>query len=227
MKRTKYFKGSFYECECGKTFLHSQSLNAHFSHCEIHHSSLGTVRKKRPHEISHTMSGWSKFSKEELQEIHNKTGKTLSEKIAKGELKASFQGRKQSEEAKKKLRESTIAYLKLHKNFQGPRYSEKACKFIDELNSRFGFHLQHALNGGEFSINGYFVDGYDKELNLVFEYDEEAHYKDLKANLLKDKDLRRQNNIIQKLHCRFIRFNEKENILYEVLKDGLKILNMN
>ena len=71
-------------------------------------------------------------------------------------------------------------------------------------------------NGGEFKICGYFVDGYDKDLNIVFEYDEPKHYIDIENNLLKDKDIQRQNIIINKLNCSFWRYNEKLNLLYKV-----------
>ena len=60
------------------------------------------------------------------------------------------------------------------------------------------------------------VDGYDKEKNIVFEYDEKRHYKDVYNNILKDKDINRQNEIIAKLGCRFFRYNETIDLLYEV-----------
>ena len=33
--------------------------------------------------------------------------------------------------------------------------------------------MQHALNGGEVRIGNYWVDGYDKENKIIFEYDED------------------------------------------------------
>ena len=103
-------------------------------------------------------------------------------------------------------------------NYKGTkaRYSHKACKFIENLNKEKGWNLQHAENGGEYSICGYFVDGYDKERNIVFEYDERAHYKDRENNILKDKDIQRQQNIINELHCEFWRYNEYLNLLYKI-----------
>jgi len=48
----------------------------------------------------------------------------------------------------------------------------------------------------------------------VVEYDEPRHY-DNEGNL-KQKDIIRQNEIIQKLNCYFFRYNEKKKELYEV-----------
>ena len=61
------------------------------------------------------------------------------------------------------------------------RYSKKGCKLMDELNEKNSWHLQHAENGGEFFVDGYWVDGYDEQNNIVFEYDEPKHYKDEKT----------------------------------------------
>ena len=76
--------------------------------------------------------------------------------------------------------------------------------------------MQHALNGGEILCLGYWLDGYDKDLNIVFEYDEARHYKDIKNNILTDKDIQRQQNIINKLQCEFWRYNEELDFLYKV-----------
>lgn len=126
-------------------------------------------------------------------------------------------GTKLSDEHKAKIRKSTIEYLKnTNSNFVGPRYNKNACKYIDMLNKQNNWHLQHAENGGEICIDGYYLDGYDKDLNIVFEYDESRHYKDINNNILIDNDINRQNYIIKKLGCRFFRYNETTNNLYEV-----------
>ena len=84
------------------------------------------------------------------------------------------------------------------------------------MNEKFGWNLQHAENGGEVSIAGYFLDGYDKELNIAFEYDEPIHYIDIENNILREKDIERQNYIIEKLNCKFYRYNEKLDKFYEI-----------
>lgn len=99
-------------------------------------------------------------------------------------------------------------------------YNENACKFIDQMNEKFGYKLQHALNGGEITVSGFSLDGYDKEKNIVFEYDEPKHNK--KCQIEKDKI--RQQIIIDKLNpIKFLRFNEEYNKLIDILS-GREIL---
>ena len=80
---------------------------------------------------------------------------------------------------------------------------------------------KHAKNNNaEEMILWYYPDGYDKEKNIVFEYDESHHY--YKDGSLKSKDIKRQKEIIKHTNCNFYRYDEKRNRLYEVkLKDGL------
>jgi len=75
--------------------------------------------------------------------------------------------------------------------------------------------LQHALNGGEITVGPYYLDGYDKELNMAFEYDEPAHYVDVHNNILTERDKSRMQYIKEQLHCKFVRYNEQLNLLYE------------
>ncbi len=63
------------------------------------------------------------------------------------------------------------------------------------------------MNGGEFHIKelGYWVDGYDKNNNIVYEYDEKSHFVN---GELKQKDVNRQEEIVNFLGCEFIRIEE-------------------
>jgi len=54
----------------------------------------------------------------------------------------------------------------------------------------------------QYKIGGYFVDGYCKELNIVFEVDEIYHKKQ------KEKDKTREDYIKEKLNCKFIRIKD-------------------
>ncbi len=120
-------------------------------------------------------------------------------------------------ESKLKLRKKMIAYIKKNGNGKfGQHHSKKGCDYIDKLNEEKQWNLQHALNGGEYEVCGYFLDGYDKELNIAFEYDEPKHYKDVYNNILNDRDVIRQKEIINFLKCEFYRYNEKLNFLYKV-----------
>ena len=52
-----------------------------------------------------------------------------------------------------------------------------------------------------------------KKRNIVVEYDESHHY-DIYGRL-KDKDVKRMNDIIGQSHCRFYRYNESTKEFYE------------
>ena len=117
-------------------------------------------------------------------------------------------------EQKEKL--SKIMKNRHTKGKQCINYSEKACKFIDKLNEERGWNLQHALNGGEIRCGRYYLDGYDKELNIAFEYDELRHYTNAQLNILCEKDVKKMNFIKKKFNCRFFRYNEKLDLLYEI-----------
>ena len=204
-----------WQCECGKIFNTYQGLNGHMSHCDYHHEIMGTKKKLRPNELNHSMN-WENKTPEELKEIYKKAGKTISEKIKSGEIKPSFKGKQHSKETKEKIRTSTISYIRKTKGGFRARYSIRACEYINKLNEEKHWNLQHAENGGEISFGGYFVDGYDKDLNIVFEYDEGKHYTDIENNILKQKDIERQNYIIEKIGCEFWRYNEAMDLLYKI-----------
>lgn len=86
-KQSKYkISDNLYRCECGKEFNNAQSLNAHLSHCKFHCECVGKEFKQRKHELNHTMSGWDKFSKDDINKINIKIKNTLLEKYSSGEL---------------------------------------------------------------------------------------------------------------------------------------------
>jgi predicted RNA-binding Zn-ribbon protein involved in translation (DUF1610 family) len=88
-----------------------------------------------------------------------------------------------------------------------PFYNKNACHYFDQLNKEYGWNLRHALNGGEINVIGYSLDAYDKDENIVVEYDEPNHY-DRFGNL-KQRDIIRMKTIIKYLHCKFYRYNQK------------------
>jgi hypothetical protein len=213
-KQSKYkISDNLYKCECGREFNKSQSLNAHFSHCDYHHKCLGTERKGHFSEIHHSM-GWELTkTPEEIKECLSKGGKTLRKKFKTGELIPSWLGKHHSEETKDKIR---ITQAKNHKILEtGPLYNKKSIEYINQLNKDKGWCLQHAENGGEITCAGYYLDGYDKNLNIAFEYDEPKHYKDKENNILRDYDVHRMNRIKEILGCTFWRYNEYLNLLYK------------
>lgn len=122
----------------------------------------------------------------------------------KRKMSAALKGRKLSKETKRKMRLSAIQRIerdRLNGNQLFPRFNPTACKKMDEYGELYGFNFQHAMNGGEFHIKelGYFVDGYDKEKNVVIEIDESHH------NRTQTKDKKRQDEIVNLLGCKFIR----------------------
>ena len=94
-----------------------------------------------------------------------------------------------------------------------PCFNRNACKYFDELSKQNEWELQHAENGGEIHLNeiGYWLDAYDKNKNIVVEYDEPKHF--TKNGKLKKKDIDRMNEICKHLKCEFWRYNEKKKTL--------------
>lgn len=101
-----------------------------------------------------------------------------------------------------------------------PRYNPEACKIIENYGKENGYNFQHAENGGETFVKGVgcFLDGYDKDKNVVIEFYERFHY-NINGEL-KSKDLRRENDIIKFLKCSFIRINayDKNNLKIEIIQ---------
>jgi len=85
-------------------------------------------------------------------------------------------------------------------------YNSKSISIIEEYAKINGYNFQHAENGGEYFIKelGYWVDGYDKDKNVVIEYCE-GHHNQPKRHL---KDEKRKQEIINYLNCEFIEIRE-------------------
>ena len=207
-----------YVCLCGKQFDNSLSFAGHCGHCDKIAQQYHNKEHCRDfyHMNKGHMVGWENKSEEEITEIYNKGGNTRKIKYNNGELVPGFLGKHHTEETKEKQRIGMLKNICFKFGNVRANYSQKACDYIDKLNSIKHWHLKHALNDGEKFVAGYFLDGYDEQLNIAFEYDEKKHYKDVNNNILTDKDLIRQNNIINKLHCSFFRYNETLDKLYKV-----------
>lgn len=199
---------------CGKEIANKGCLTIHEQSCiqnpkhTKNPNRNGNGGLKNGHSCK--WKGTNKFNNPSIQKRIN----TYKIKYNNGEYKNL--GHKHTEETKQHLREVFENKIKEQKGSFKCFYAKRACKYIDKLNEEKHWNLQHAENGGEVNCLGYWLDGYDKELNIVFEYDEPKHYKDVINNILKDKDIQRQNNIINKLNCQFWRYNEYLDLLYKV-----------
>ena len=108
---------------------------------------------------------------------------------------------------KRLKRIEVISRNKFEGNQVFPSYNKKGCKIFDKISEENNITIQHALNGGEYYIVelGYWLDGYDKNNNIVYEFDEKYHFKNGK---LKEKDINRQKEIENHLGCKFIRIKD-------------------
>jgi hypothetical protein len=140
------------------------------------------------------------------------TGMRHSEE-SKKKISNSGKGRITSEETKEKLRIATRRAIEngkiCVKNWFC--FNPWSCIYIDALSLDTGWNLQHAENGGEIRCLWYSLDGYDKERNIAFEYDEQRHFNF--DGTLKECDVVRMQKIVKELNCQFYRYNEPKNEL--------------
>ena len=137
--------------------------------------------------------GEFKHSEETKELLRNKVlGKTYEE----------IMGVEKALKAKEKQRKSAIKRMDIHKIF----FNDLACEYFDWLNVINDWNGQHALNGNEKEVYGYFVDYYEPEHNIVIEWDEPHHYK--KKSVF-NKDRIREQEIIKELKCDFYRINQE------------------
>ena len=140
------------------------------------------------------------MSKSHIGKHHSEETKQKISKTGTGKTRRPF-----SEETKRKMRLSAIKRIETRLGTAIPNYNIGACKIIEDYGIANGYNFQRAENGGEFYIKtlGYYVDGYDKDKNVVVEVDEQHHF-DRNGNL-KEKDITRQREIQNFLSCNFIR----------------------
>lgn len=182
-----------YECPyCQKLFDSKKKVCGHLHGCKQHPN-------KKMHD-----------------QAYKQGGKTLIKHLKEGLVQPSFKGRKHSEESKRKMRISAAKYLQTIRATPC-RYNKSSIAILESIAKEHGWNIQHAENGGEFYTGiGYFVDAYDKEKNIVLEFDEAAHYADAENNLLSEEDIKRQKEIIDHLHCEYWRYNSVTNVLWKV-----------
>lgn len=162
--------------------------------------------------------GWNRGLTKETDQRVAKGANEMKRRCA---LKEINTGHPQTEYAKQRLRALRLKEIEERGiAIYSPNFSKRACEYIDHLNESKGWNLQHALNGGETRIDNYFLDGYDKVLNIAFEYDEPRHYLNVEESILRESDVVRMQRIYDRLKCRFFRYNEQKDTLYEVIFSG-------
>lgn len=125
---------------------------------------------------------------------------------------AAHKGKVISENTKYKMRLAAIKRMNVLGITQYRNYNPVACQYFDKLNIEKQWNLQHAKNGGEVQIYGYFIDAYDKNKNIIVEYDEPHHSRPC----IKKKDLERQDRLKAHLQCDFYRYDESKKQLIKV-----------
>ena len=144
------------------------------------------------------------------EEYKEKLSRALknSEKFKEAHQKEEYRNLRRKLAREQICRNIELSGKDISKRYFIPNFNIKACEYFDKIMKETGTHIQHALNGGEFCIKelGYFVDGYDKENNIVYEFDENYH--NTKAQ--KEKDILREEQIKKVLKCKFIRIKENE-----------------
>lgn len=131
-----------------------------------------------------------KYGLKEAEKLKKETSLKLKEKWKKREP---F-----STQTKKKMRLSAIKRIEKSKFNAGqlkPNYNPDGCKIIDAYGKKNGYNFQHAENGGEICIDGYFPDGVDEKRKTIIEIDEKHHF-DVNGNL-RQKDIDRQKYILR------------------------------
>jgi hypothetical protein len=117
--------------------------------------------------------------------IHNRKGKKF------GPL---------SQQHRRKIRESAIDYygrIRYKNKLLYPNIGKHEKQILDLLETLLETEIER-----QYQVCGYFVDGYSKNLNTVFEVDEPFHFHN---NKMREEDIERQNEIYDKMHCYFLR----------------------
>jgi hypothetical protein len=123
-----------------------------------------------------------------------------------------FHGKHHTNEARRKMRIAACKrVLELQRNDKDGRINNvglKEGKYFSQIekNRRWdGVYYEKSNRQHLIENLGYFVDYYEPNLNIVIEYDEPRHY--VYGNL-KEKDIKRMDEIKDHLKCKFFRYNE-------------------
>lgn len=178
-----------------------------------YNKSRGHIGTSNPNYGSSYYDRWvEKYGKEIADEMN----KEVSLKKSKANYDREY--KPLSYEARKKMSESAKRRIKNQSQFIS--YNKNAIPIIEQYGIDNGYTFQHAENGGEFLVPNifYYLDGYDKEHNVVIEYYEKHHFNS--DGSLSERDILRRENIMKELDCMFVEIDYLGNIkVYENKKD--------
>ncbi len=137
------------------------------------------IEKRRKGMIGHIVS----------LETKRKIGKANKGKVSHNK------GKKMSDKQKRKIRISAFEYVKKIHNILWPCIGKNEKRILDKLEQELDVKIIR-----QYKCEGYFVDGYIEEINVVIEVDERPK--------IKDKDIERERIIKNKLNCKFVRIND-------------------
>jgi hypothetical protein len=215
------------KCQCGKIVKH-QSYQSYLRAlnekrlCQVcipRKSWLGKKhQEKTKQKISNSNKG-KEYNKSKLGIKESDITKQKKSLALKGRV-GTFLNKKHFLETKLKMRLKRIEDLnkKFPLGWTSPNYNKKACKLFEEINKTLNWIGQHAENGKEKIVLGYFLDYYEPNLNIAIEYDEKTHEKPKQ----KRRDEEKQKLITEHLKCKFYRIKEGEEYLWkEILRNEI------
>lgn len=174
------------------------------NHSEESKRKMSKSAKERYKENEHPMKEkglmgvWKeKYSKKKFEKKKDEFYETVSKTMT---------GVSKTEEHRRNIRKAFVQEMKNKLGeFDGfvPNYNPDACRLIEEYGEKHGYNFQHAENGGEVFVAGYWVDGYDEEANVAIEVDEPHHYN--RNGDLREQDRQKERKVKNELDCKFIR----------------------
>lgn len=145
--------------------------------------------------------------------------------IVRNNISKKLKGRIFTDEHRKNLRISAINHIEKRLELNGghcvPAFNIDACEIFNKISNILDINIQHALNGGEYHIKelGYWVDGYDINNNVVYEFYERYHKYSIERNL------RRENEIKEHLNCDLVVIweGDENNFINKLINDKNEI----
>jgi len=197
---------------------HLQQHNLTFKEYRVMFPDALAFPRSRSKKLSHWNKTWIRSDK-----TRQKMGTKASDRIKRNgnpssrpevrkRISASVRKSFENPDRRMQNRVAMIHQINLGAN-EYANFNPTACEYFDWLNKFMGWNGQYATNGGEKEVRGYFLDYYEPSLNLVIEWDEPGHYV---RGVLREKDIRRQQEIIKELKCEFYRYNQRTNIIERV-----------